>query len=67
MKTMTELELRQLGRTPRKTRISMVDGTKQVHIFTDNEILQLVKTGTVELEENAEWITIVKQKENANG
>lgn len=61
MKTITEQELANLGRVPRKTRISLKDGTKQVHILTDSEILELVKTGTYHLDENAEWLTVVRE------
>ena len=63
MTTITESELKQLGRAPRKTRISLTDGTKQVHLFSDDEILELVKTGTVHIGPDAEWLTIVKDKE----
>lgn len=59
MKTITEKELMNLGRAPRKTRISLKDGTKQVHIYSDEEILQLVRTGRAKLSEDAEWLTVV--------
>lgn len=62
MKTITEQELANLGRIPRKTRISLRDGTKQVHIFSDAEIVEFVKTGKVNLDENAEWLTVVREK-----
>ena len=61
MKTITEKELNALGRTPRRTRVSLKDGTKQVYIFSDKEILELVKTGQVTIPEDAEWITVVKE------
>lgn len=63
MGTITEKELLLLGRTPRKTRISLKDGKKQVHIFTDNEILELVKTGRVNLPTDAEWLDVVHDPE----
>lgn len=61
MKTITEKELNALGRVPRRTRVSLKDGTKQVYIFSDEEILKLVKTGQVTIPEDAEWITVVKE------
>ena len=61
MKTMTEKELSNLGRVPRKIRINMKDGTKQVHLFTDEEILEHVKTGKATIGKDAEWITVVKE------
>lgn len=61
MKTISEQELNNLGRVPRKTRISLKDGTKQVHIFTDNEILEFVKTGKATIPADAEWLTVVKE------
>lgn len=61
MRYITEKELSELGRVPRKTRISMTDGTKQVHIFSDDEILEFVKTGKVTIDKNAEWLTVVKE------
>lgn len=61
MKTITEQELKAMGRVPRKTRISMQNGKKQVHIFTDEEILEFVKTGKVSIPSDAEWIDIVKE------
>ena len=60
MKTITESELNKMGRVPRKTRISLKDGRKQVHLFTDDEILELVKTGKVTMKDDAEWIDVVK-------
>lgn len=66
MKTMTEKEYYNLGRVPRKTRISLKDGTRQVHIFSDEEILQLAKTGRVNIGPDAEWITIVPGKGGAD-
>lgn len=59
--TITEQELKNLGRVPRKTRISLVDGRKQVHIYTDAEILELVKTGKATIGKDAEWIDVVKE------
>lgn len=60
MKTITEKELSDMGRAPRKTRISLINGQKQVHFFTDEEILEMVKTGHTTLPADAEWITVVK-------
>lgn len=60
-KTMTEQELKDLGRVPRKVRMNLLDGRKQVHIFTDAEILELVKTGKATIGKDAEWIDIVKE------
>ena len=62
--TITEKELFNLGRVPRKTRISLRDGTKQVHIYTDSEILELVKTGRATIPADAEWLTVIKEEEN---
>lgn len=61
MKTITEQELKNLGRTPRKIRISLTTGKKQVHFFTDEEILELVKNGTVSISPDAEWIDVIKE------
>lgn len=61
MKTITENELNAMGRKPRKIRISMKDGKKQVHFFTDEEILELVKNGTVSIGPDAEWIDVIKE------
>ena len=63
MKTITEKELREMGRAPRKTRINMKTGQKQVHLYTDDEILAYVKTGIVHLGPDAEWIEVVKEQE----
>ena len=60
MKTITEQELNNMGRVPRKTRISLKDGRRQVHIYTDEEILELVKTGKATIPADAEWIDVVK-------
>ena len=60
MKTITEKELNALGRTPRKTRVNFKDGTKQVYIYSDEQILELVKTGRTTIPKDAEWLTVVK-------
>ena len=61
MKTITESELEALGRTPMKTRISLKSGKKLVHLLTDDEILKYVKTGKVDVGQDAEWIEVVKE------
>lgn len=61
MKTITENELNTMGRKPRKIRISLRDGKKQVHFFTDEEILELVKNGKVTISPDAEWIDVIKE------
>lgn len=66
MKTITEKELREMGRAPRKTRINMKTGQKQVHLYTDDEILAYVKTGIVHLGPDAEWIEVVEEQEANN-
>lgn len=66
MKTITEKELREMGRAPRKTRINMKTGQKQVHLYTDDEILTYVKTGIVHLGPDAEWIEVVEEQEANN-
>lgn len=65
MKTITEQELKNLGRTPRKIRISLTTGKKQVHLYTDQEIVDLARKGTVELGPDAEWINVVKEEDPA--
>ena len=60
MKTITEKELKDMGRIPRKVRINMKNGQKLVHIYTDEEILTYVKTGVVDIGQDAEWLEVVK-------
>lgn len=60
MKTITEKELEALGRAPRSTRFSLKDGTKQIYLYSDEQILELVKTGKTTIPADAEWITVVK-------
>lgn len=55
----TEQELNNMGRVPRKTRISFNDGKKYVHLFSDEEILELVKTGKATISEDAEWLEVI--------
>lgn len=61
MKTITEKELNALGRTPRKTRVNFKDGTKQVYFYSDEQILELVKTGKTTIPKDAEWINVIKE------
>lgn len=61
MKTITEQELNIRYREPHKTRISLRDGTKQVYFFSDEEILELVKTGKTKVPNDAEWLTVVQK------
>lgn len=63
MKTITENELNALGRAPRKVRQSLKDGTKQVYLYSDEQILELVKTGHTTIPKDAEWLTVVADKE----
>lgn len=61
MKTITEKELLLKGRAPHKTRISLKDGTKQIYFYSDQEILELVKTGKTTIPKDAEWIDVIKE------
>lgn len=61
MKKITEKELKDMGRAPRKVRINMKNGQKLVHLYTDKEILEYVKTGAVDIGSDAEWIEVVKE------
>lgn len=60
MKTITEEELHNMGRKPYKTRISLKDGRKFIYIYSDAEILEIVKTGRTSIPADAEWIEVVK-------
>lgn len=40
---------------PRKVRINIKTGKKEVHVFTDDEILEFFHTGKVEIKDDAKW------------